>query len=144
MIRIFILLLSAGIAVTGWQLAGPGGVWYREAELEALLAEQNATNAKLRERNEELSAELYSLQHQRDAIEERARRELYMVKADEVLFRLETPEEYEKRVAELASMPDYRSPDIKPGSRQTFAAKRGDLYHAPTNLRAPPSRGRRE
>ena len=144
MTRIFILLIAAGIADEGWQLAGPGGVWHRALELEAALAQQNETNRQLRARNEELSAELYSLQHQRDAIEERARRELYMVKKDEVLFRLETPEEYEKRAAELASMPDYRSPDIKPGSRQTFAAKRGDLYHAPKNLRAPPSRGKRE
>ena len=143
MTRIFMLCLMAGIAVVGYQLFGPSGAWFRAAELEDSLKVQNEANRVQRERNEELSAELYSLVHQRDAIEERARRELYMVKNDEVHFRLETPEEYEKRAKELASMPDYRSPDIKPGSRPTFSAKKGDLYHAPKHLRAPPARNRR-
>ena len=59
-------------------------------------------------------------------------------------FRLETPGEYEQRARELASMPDYRSPNIKSGSAPTFSAKRADLYHAPKNLRAPPSRTKRQ
>lgn len=137
------LCLIAGIAVVGFQLFGPDGAWFRASELEAALVVQNEANRVQRERNEELGAELYSLEHRRDAIEERARRDLYMVKDDEVLFRLETPEEYEKRAQELASMPDYRSPDIKPGSRPTFSAKKADLYHAPKHLRAPPARNRR-
>lgn len=144
MTRIFMLVLAAGICVVGFQLFGPGGAWFRAAELEEALALQNEANRVQQDRNEALGAELYSLEHRRDAIEERTRRELYMVKADEVLFRLETPGEYEQRARELASMPDYRSPNIKPGSAPTFSAKRADLYHAPKNLRAPPSRTKRQ
>ena len=136
MTRIFMLVLAAGICVVGFQLFGPGGAWFRAAELEEALALQNEANRVQQDRNEALGAELYSLEHRRDAIEERARRELYMVKDDEVLFRLETPGEYEQRARELASMPDYRSPNIKPGSAPTFSAQRADLYHAPKNLRA--------
>ena len=121
MTRIFMLVLAAGICVVGFQLFGPGGAWFRAAAL------QNEANRVQQDRNEALGAELYSLEHRRDAIEERARRELYMVKDDEVLFRLETPGEYEQRARELASMPDYRSPNIKPGSAPTFSAKRADL-----------------
>ena len=124
MTRIFMLVLAAGICVVGFQLFGPGGAWFRAAELEEALALQNEANRAQQDRNEALGAELYSLEHRRDAIEERARRELYMVKDDEVLFRLETPGEYEQRARELASMPDYRSPNIKPGSAPTFSAKR--------------------
>ena len=119
MTRIFMLVLAAGICVVGFQLFGPGGAWFRAAELEEALALQNEANRVQQDRNEALGAELYSLEHRRDAIEERARRELYMVKDDEVLFRLETPGEYEQRARELASMPDYRSPNIKPGSAPT-------------------------
>lgn len=143
MIRIFICILLAGIVAVGWQLAGPDGSLFRAEELSEALRVQNEANDVQRARNEELSAELYSLINQRDAIEERARRELYMVRADEVFFRLETPEEYEARAKELASMPVYHSPDIKPGAAPTFDAKKSDLYHAPKNLRAPPARGRR-
>lgn len=118
MTRIFMLVLAAGICVVGFQLFGPGGAWFRAAELEEALALQNEANRVQQDRNEALGAELYSLEHRRDAIEERARRELYMVKDDEVLFRLETPGEYEQRARELASMPDYRSPNIKPAPRR--------------------------
>ena len=99
MTRIFMLVLAAGICVVGFQLFGPGGAWFRAAELEEALALQNEANRVQQDRNEALGAELYSLEHRRDAIEERARRELYMVKDDEVLFRLETPGEYEQRPA---------------------------------------------
>ena len=119
MTRIFMLVLAAGICVVGFQLFGPGGAWFRAAELEEALALQNEANRVQQDRNEALGAELYSLEHRRDAIEERARRELYMVKDDEVLFRLETPGEYEQRARELASMPDYRSPNINPRSAPT-------------------------
>ena len=41
MTRIFMLVLAAGICVVGFQLFGPGGAWFRAAELEEALALQN-------------------------------------------------------------------------------------------------------
>lgn len=65
------LVLAAGICVVGFQLFGPGGAWFRAAELEEALALQNEANRVQQDRNEALGAELYSLEHRRDAIEER-------------------------------------------------------------------------
>jgi cell division protein FtsB len=141
-IRTFIVMLLVGIAYVGYQLLGPDGAWFRAEELKAALAQQNEANAAQKARNEELSAELASLLNQKEAIEERARRELYMVKSDEVLFRLESPEEYEKRTQELAKMPDYTHPKLRT-LRPTFAPKRSDLYHTPKGIRAPASRWKR-
>ena len=44
MTRIFMLVLAAGICVVGFQLFGPGGAWFRAAELEEALALQNEAN----------------------------------------------------------------------------------------------------
>ena len=144
MTRIFIVILAAGIVAVGMRLVGPDGVWYRTVELEKAIALQQAENAKQRLRNEELAAELYSLENRSGAIEEKARRELFMVKADEVLFRMETTEEYSARTRHLSEMPNYGAPDIAPGAEPTFDPKKADLYHAPKHLRAPPARGKRE
>lgn len=142
MIRIFIVLLLLGIGVTQYQLWAGRASWFRLKELEQTLVAQRAANDRLRLQNEAFAAELYSLENQRDAIEERARWDLTMVKDREVLFRLEGEEAARERGA--ASMPDYQKPDIKPRSDPTFEAKKSDLYHAPKHLSAPKARDRRE
>ena len=76
MTRFFIVLLAAGIAVLQWQLWAGRTSWDRLRELEAQLAAQKRLNAELRAGNETLAAELYSLENRRDAIEERARRDV--------------------------------------------------------------------
>ena len=87
MLRLFIAILAVGLGVVQYQLWAGRSSWFRMRELEASLEAQRHENERLRARNESLSAELYSLQNRRDAIEERARSELNMVKAGEVLFR---------------------------------------------------------
>ena len=57
-------------------------------ELEAAIASQVAENKKLRERNDALSAEVMDLKHGLDAIEERVRNELGMIKRDETFFHI--------------------------------------------------------
>ena len=61
MTRIFMLVLAAGICVVGFQLFGPGGAWFRAAELEEALALQNEANRVQQDRNEALGAELIRL-----------------------------------------------------------------------------------
>ncbi|MEF9943903.1 MAG: cell division protein FtsB [Burkholderiaceae bacterium] len=65
---------------------GKGG-WLRVRELDRQVLAQRAVNAGLAARNAELAAEVASLREGREAIEERARGELNMVRDDEVLFR---------------------------------------------------------
>jgi cell division protein FtsB len=66
---------------------GKGG-WLRVWEVDRQLEAQGARNEKLELRNGALAAEVKDLKQGFDAIEERARYELGMVKNDEVFFQL--------------------------------------------------------
>ena len=66
---------------------GKGG-WMRVWDVDQQLAAQNAKNEGLEMRNAALAAEVKDLKQGSDAIEERARYELGMVKNDEVFFQL--------------------------------------------------------
>ena len=138
--RVLLLFLTGALMIVVFRLWGPDGVWFRVIDLRAAIALQESDNKVQRARNEELSAELYSLVQLSDAVEEKARRELFMTRPEEVLFRFETPDEYEKHSREVAQMPDYANPDIKPNLGQTLKAKRANLYFAPKHLWAPKSR----
>ena len=52
------------------------------------VAEQRAENDRLRERNEALDAEVTDLKQGLEAIEERAREELGMIKEDEIFYQI--------------------------------------------------------
>jgi cell division protein FtsB len=66
---------------------GKGG-WLQVRELDRQLATQKEANAKLKVRNDALDADVRDLKAGVEAIEERARSELGMVKQDEVFFQL--------------------------------------------------------
>ena len=80
------LVLAALLLLIQWPLWMGHGGWLRVADLQHQLAARQSTNAALRARNETLGAELASLRLGSEAIEERARRELHMVRADETFF----------------------------------------------------------
>ena len=61
-------------------------------QLRQSLAEQRKENAQLAERNAALEAEVKDLKQGLDAIEERARAELGMIKDDEVFYQIVEPE----------------------------------------------------
>ena len=69
---------------------GKGG-WFRVADLEQRVNTQLDANAKLKTRNDTLSADVTDLQTGTEAIEERARAELGMVKADEIYVQVIDP-----------------------------------------------------
>jgi len=66
---------------------GKGG-WMRVWDVDRQLEAQGAKNARLELRNSALAADVKDLKQGTDAIEERARYELGMVKSDEVFFQL--------------------------------------------------------
>ena len=68
---------------------GKGG-WLRVHDLDRQLAAQNAANAGLKARNDALEAEVVDLKQGLEAIEERARAELGMIRADEVFYQIVT------------------------------------------------------
>jgi cell division protein FtsB len=86
--RLLALVLVVLIAALQWPLwAGKGG-WMRVWELDQQLEAQRHTNDALHARNAALEAEVRDLKTGYDAIEERARSELGMIKPDEVFFQV--------------------------------------------------------
>ena len=69
---------------------GKGG-WMRVQEADRALTQQKSKNAQLQARNAGLEADVRDLKQGTEAIEERARYELGMVKPDEVFFQYVEP-----------------------------------------------------
>jgi len=83
-LAVFILLLQYPL----W--LGKGG-WLRVWGLERQVQEQKQANAALLQRNGALEAEVRDLKQGFEAIEERARYELGLIKQDEVFFQVVRP-----------------------------------------------------
>jgi cell division protein FtsB len=93
-VALILLILLLALEVKLW--AGEGGmrdVW----RLEKRLAEQKQENLRLRQRNEELAAEVQDLKSGKDAIEERARTELGLIKPGEVFYQVVEPADGTKK-----------------------------------------------
>lgn len=86
--KIVIVILVTVVSLLQYPLwFGNGGIvnlWRLEREIAA----QRGENTRLRERNAALEAEVVDLKTGLDAIEERARLELGMVKKDEAFFQI--------------------------------------------------------
>jgi cell division protein FtsB len=82
------LLLAGLLLAIQWPLWFGHGGWLRVWDLQHQLAARQAINAGLHARNQQLTAELASLRQGSEAIEERARGELHMVRPDETFFQL--------------------------------------------------------
>jgi cell division protein FtsB len=81
-----LLVLIAALQYPLW--FGKGG-WLAARELDRQLAAQREVNDRLKARNDTLDADVRDLKTGSEAIEERARSELGMIKHDEVLFQLQ-------------------------------------------------------
>lgn len=64
---------------------GKGG-WFRVWEIDRSVSAQKSRNSQLQSRNASLAAEVRDLKQGTEAVEERARYELGMVRSDEVFF----------------------------------------------------------
>jgi cell division protein FtsB len=81
-------ILAALILLIQYPLwLGKGG-WLRVSEVDRQLAAQQAKNGELEARNTALEAEVRDLKQGLEAIEERARYELGMIKSNEVFFQV--------------------------------------------------------
>jgi cell division protein FtsB len=86
--RVLSFSLAIFIALLQYPLWLGKGSWLKVAELDRHVAAQRATNAKLKARNEALDAEVRDLKQGTEAIEERARMDLGMIKKDEVFHQV--------------------------------------------------------
>jgi len=89
--RVVLYVLAALLLVTQWPLWFGKGGWLRVSELHQQLDALRSANGQSAARNASLAAEVDSLRQGREAIEERARMQLNMVRADEIFFQRSTP-----------------------------------------------------
>jgi cell division protein FtsB len=90
-VRVLAIVLVALIATLQYPMwLGKGG-WLTVRALDRRLDAQQADNAALQVRNEALEADVRDLKTGFEAIEERARSELGMIRGDEVFFQLQAP-----------------------------------------------------
>lgn len=82
------LILILAIAALQYPLWLGKGSWLKVWEVGDKIAAQNKVNAELRARNQSLDAEVRDLKQGYDAIEERARSELGMIKNNEVFYQV--------------------------------------------------------
>jgi cell division protein FtsB len=86
--RILSIVFAALIILLQYPLwLGKGG-WLRVWEIDRQVMAQKDGNARLRARNDALDAEVRDLKQGYDAIEERARYELGMIRQDEIFYRV--------------------------------------------------------
>jgi cell division protein FtsB len=84
--RVLAIILGALILLIQYPLwLGKGG-WLRAWEVDRQVGVQKSKNTELEGRNTHLAAEVRDLKTGTEAIEERARQELGMVKPDEVFY----------------------------------------------------------
>ena len=103
--RLLAIALIALIALIQYPLWIGKGSWRRVWELDQQIKTQRETNRQLQARNAALDAEVIDLKQGLDAIEERARSELGMVKKDELFFQIIEPPRSDSRKTPPAGKP---------------------------------------
>ena len=86
--KLVTLILIALIAALQYPLWLGKGSWSRVREIDRQLHDQIQANQKLQARNTALDAEVRNLKQGLEAVEERARSELGMIKQDEIFFQI--------------------------------------------------------
>lgn len=86
--RVLLLVLALLLAALQYKLWYGNGGQHEVAALKLQVAAQQTENAKLQARNDALAAEVADLKAGGEAVEERARSELGMVKPGEIFYRV--------------------------------------------------------
>ncbi|MGE5338510.1 MAG: cell division protein FtsB [Gemmatimonadota bacterium] len=94
------IALAVLLAAIQWPLWFGKGGWLRVADLERQVTAQRAANDYLAARNAQLAAEVASFRTGREAVEERARMQLNMIRGDELFFQFVPASSGEKPAAQ--------------------------------------------
>lgn len=86
--KLLTLVLAVLIALIQYPLWLGRGSWLRVWEVDQQIQAQRETNHKLQARNAALDAEVNDLKQGFEAVEERARSELGMIRQDEIFFQI--------------------------------------------------------
>ena len=116
-IKVLLILLLLML----WPLIGGQGGYIRVVSLSEELADIKEQNALTFEENQRLAAEVRALVRGADAIEERARYDLNMVRPGEVLFRIQRPQKVlpgNAIPADILNDPLYRPAPVTPPAKE--------------------------
>jgi len=103
--KLLAAILAALVVLLQFPLwLGKGG-WLRVWDLDRQVQAQKDRNAKVQKRNAALDAEVRDLKQGLEAVEERARYELGMVKQDEIFFQVIEPRQAVEQPGEGAKKP---------------------------------------
>ena len=86
--KILTYILAALLVAIQYPLWLGKGSWLRVRDLDGQLVVARESNAKLKARNDALDAEVRDLKQGMEALEERARLELGMIKRDEIFYQV--------------------------------------------------------
>lgn len=86
--KVLTLILVVLIALLQYPLWLGKGSWLKVWEIDQQVTRQHEINRKLQMRNAALDAEVRDLKQGHEAIEERARNELGMIKQNEIFFHI--------------------------------------------------------
>ena len=89
--RALAFVLGAIVIALQYPLWIGKGSWLRVWELDRGLAQHRQVTARLKARNAALDADVRDLKQGYEAVEERARLELGMIKKDEIFFQVVSP-----------------------------------------------------
>ena len=111
------LILAVLILLLQYPLWFGKGGWFRVWELSREVAEQKLANQQAQMRNAVMDAEVRDLKQGSDAIEERARSDLGMVKHGEVFFQVEDAHAASAPLAVTAVAASQPAAARQPGAR---------------------------
>jgi cell division protein FtsB len=100
-VSLLLLLILAALQLKLWVGSGMNDVM----KLQDMVNSQARANAAQQQRNERLAAEVLDLKEGDEAIEERARVELGMVKADEVFYQVIDDQPANSKIADVSASP---------------------------------------
>ncbi len=86
--KVFVVLLISLLALVQFRLWVGDKSLVEVWRLRQAIVQQSSENALLRSRNQRLEAEVHDLKTGLDAVEERARLELGMIRKDEIYFQV--------------------------------------------------------
>jgi cell division protein FtsB len=90
-VKLLALALAILILLIQYPLWLGKGSWFRVRQIDQQIQAQQDVNRRLKERNVALEAEVQDLKVGLEAIEERARSEIGMIKRDEIFFHVVEP-----------------------------------------------------
>jgi cell division protein FtsB len=88
LLKILTLILITLVALLQYPLWLGKGSWLKVWEIDQQVTRQHEINQKLQMRNAALDAEVRDLKQGHEAVEERARSELGMIKQNEIFFHI--------------------------------------------------------